>query len=93
MTEKFVREHFNYFGGYLTYKGRFVARFKYQGKWSPMTPGIFKRALIKNYSVEEYFSRYEKGEAPIMILENDKVIVMDHKERKTYLNGKVVRTF
>lgn len=53
-----------YFAGVFTQ--RFVARFKYQksGKAS------FISCLIKNFTVEEYFSRLEAGEAPLKIAES-----------------------
>lgn len=72
---KFNRDQFEYSGGYLTYKmepthyasrGRFVARFKRTGRDKPG----FVSFLIKNFTVEEYFDRYEAGEAPATILES-----------------------
>jgi hypothetical protein len=53
---KFTKEGFNYHGGYVTYQGRFVARFKY-GAVSSARP--FMTFLIKNYTVEEYFALRE----------------------------------
>lgn len=43
---------------------KFVARFKRGGKVS------FISFLIKNFTVEEYFSRLDGGEAPLKILES-----------------------
>ena len=67
----FKKENFNYFGGYLTYnledgeRDKFVARFKYV-KYQ----GAFKNFLIKNFTTDEYFTRYENGEGPLTILES-----------------------
>jgi|TARA_B110001454_G_scaffold143130_1_gene132888 hypothetical protein len=61
----FKKEGFDYFGGYLTYEGKFVARFKYV-----TYQGAFKNCLIKNFTPEEYFTRYENGESPLAILES-----------------------
>lgn len=69
---KFVKENF-YGSEYVDYNiggptgvSKFVARFKYakSGKAS------FISFLIKNFTVEEYFSRLEAGEAPLTILES-----------------------
>jgi hypothetical protein len=65
----FVKQNFYINGDYVDYnigdKSKFVARFKYAkgGKAS------FVSFLIKNFSVEEYFSRLENQETPIGILE------------------------
>ena len=61
----FKKEGFDYFGGYLTYEGKFVARFKYV-----TYQGSFKNFLIKNFTPEEYFTRYKEGESPLAILES-----------------------
>lgn len=65
---KFDKSKFNYHGGYLTYDGKFVARFKYRGG---AKMGPFKSFLIKNFTVEEYFAIYNEGRgpAPLQILE------------------------
>lgn len=62
---KFIKEKFNDDGMYVTYDGKFVARFKYarSGK------GSFISFLIKNFTVEEYFAELDKGKAPLQILE------------------------
>lgn len=65
---KFEKSKFNYHGGYLTYGAdygpdrKFVARFKRGGM------GAFKSFLIKNFTVEEYFTKLEKS-TPIEVLE------------------------
>jgi hypothetical protein len=46
----------------VQYGGKFVARFKRGGKAS------FISFLIKNFTVEEYFSRLGAGEQPLTIL-------------------------
>lgn len=70
----FKKENFNYDGMYLTYNltsdqhygnNEFVARFKYV-KFA----GSFKSFLIKNFTTDEYFSRYKAGESPLDILES-----------------------
>jgi hypothetical protein len=70
----FTKDNFNYDGMYLTYNlkpgqhygnNEFVARFKYQ-KFA----GSFKAFLIKNFTTDEYFSRYKAGESPLDILES-----------------------
>ena len=48
------------------YRGEFVARFKYQHG----AAGTFQTFLIKNFTVEEYFSRLAQKEAPLAILES-----------------------
>ena len=42
----FKKENFDYSGGYLTYEGKFVARFKYRG---PITMAKFRNFLIKKF--------------------------------------------
>jgi hypothetical protein len=69
---KFQRELFSFDGTYLTYQGRFVARFKY---FRRNMPG-FRSFLIKNFEVEEYFGRLSDNpdgdgkEAPLEILKS-----------------------
>ena len=60
---KFIKEQFNYDGMYLTYgeDRKFVARFKRGGM------GDFKRFLVKNFSVDEYFNQLAVS-APILVL-------------------------
>lgn len=48
------------------YRGKFVARFKYQRGAS----GTFQAFLIKNFTVEEYFTLLVRGMAPLTILES-----------------------
>ena len=48
----------------VNYGGKFVARFKRGGKASFLT------FLVKNFTVEEYFSRLDAGESPLKILES-----------------------
>lgn len=67
----FVKENFHFFGDCLSYvvdpseyRGKFVARFKYR------KGGLasFKKFLIANFTVEEYFARLDEREAPLTIL-------------------------
>lgn len=64
---KFNKEDFSYHGGYLTYKGTFIARFKHRG---PITKAKFLKELIKNHTVENYTNAYLFGFAPIAILKD-----------------------
>jgi len=48
------------------YRGKFVARFKYQRGAS----GTFQTFLIKSFTVEEYFTLLVRGTAPLTILES-----------------------
>lgn len=60
---KFIKSEFSA-GEYATYSGRFVARFKRGGR------GDFLNFLVKNFTVEEYFSELDRGAAPLTILES-----------------------
>jgi hypothetical protein len=60
----FVKEKFNLFGGYLTYEGKFIARFKY----AKGSAGTFQTFLIKNFTQEEYFEA-RKTMSPLPILQ------------------------
>lgn len=62
---KFDKAAFDYHGGYLTYQGKFVARFKYSSR----DKVGFQAFLIKNFSVEEYFEALGNNGAPALILE------------------------
>ena len=63
---KFDRKSFNFDGEYLTYgeDRRFVARFKRGGM------ADFKKFLIANFTVEEYFYKVKTcGHPPLTVLE------------------------
>jgi len=62
---RFNKSDFNYHGGYLTYKGTFIARFKHRG---PITKAKFLKELILNHTVESYTNAYLFGYAPVAIL-------------------------
>ena len=49
---------------YVSYQGKFVARFKYQRG----SKGSFITFLVKNFTVEEYFARLDNREAPLDIV-------------------------
>lgn len=66
MTDRFLTANFSYYGGYLTYNGKFVARFKYGKKDKPG----FVKFLKNNFNVTEYMDRLSAGEAPAKILES-----------------------
>lgn len=61
-------------GEYAMYEGKFVARFKRGGR------GSFITFLVKNFTVEEYFSRLDAGEGPLTILES-RGYLMPHIKR------------
>jgi len=84
---KFKRSDFEYSGGYLTYRpdwdlpARFIARFKYARKDKPG----FLSFLIKNFSVEEYFSmRDVEKMAPVEILETKGYVSKTVKDLLAY---------
>lgn len=95
----FIKSNFEYHGGYLHYntesgERKFVARFKHRG---PVTKAKFLKALIKHYSVEEYFTRLgeaynPKGEAPLEIFMNDGLLEYreDNDHGYLILDGKVL---
>lgn len=60
---KFIKEQFNFDGMYLTYgqDRKFVARFKRGGM------ADFKRFLVNNFSVDEYFGKLANM-APLEVL-------------------------
>lgn len=64
---KFEKDSFNWDGMYLTYgtDRKFVARFKYRGG----DRVAFTNFLIKNFTVEEYFTQYEETHSPLKVLE------------------------
>jgi hypothetical protein len=62
----FEKSKFNFDGMYLEYDGRFVARFKYVRS----NASGFRSFLIKNFTVEEYFERHAREEAPLHILKS-----------------------
>jgi hypothetical protein len=66
---KFVREQFSYHGGYLSYGAdrKFVARFKYA---QTSSKGSWITFMVKNFTVEEYFSRLDERETPLAIMES-----------------------
>ena len=65
MTQ-FIKSEFNFFGGYLTYQGKFVARFKYSK--GPIGKAKFLKELIANHTTEDYFAAKASGKAPLEIL-------------------------
>ena len=59
-------------GQYLLYSDfdaerRFVARFKHGG---PFTMAKFRKELIASHTPESYFAEYDRGVAPLTILQN-----------------------
>jgi hypothetical protein len=70
---KFDRSMFQYHGGYLTYAGKFVARFKHRG---PVGKADFVRLLTKYYTTDSYFGRLG-DRAPMQILMDDGFVKFD----------------
>lgn len=62
----FNKEFFCINSGYITYQGKFVARFKYQRG----SARGFAKFVADNFSVEEYFQRLNDGESPLPIAES-----------------------
>ncbi len=62
--EDWNRKDFTYSGGYLSYRGTFVARFKYVKSNKPH----FLTFLINNFHPAEYFGRMEDDIAPAEVL-------------------------
>jgi hypothetical protein len=84
---KFIKGNF-YGTEYVDYTNpvdgttKFVARFKYcRG-----TKASFLTFLTKNFTVEEYFSRLEKGEAPLEIV-GSKGFIQPHIKKQLKLLG------
>lgn len=78
---KFIKSEFSK-GEYVTYQNKFVARFKYNRS----ERGSFITFLCKNFTVEEYFSRLNAGEAPLTILES-RGYVLPHIKKRLLASG------
>ena len=63
---KFEKSKFRQAAAYVYYNGELIARFKYQKS----AIGSFIKFLREHFTVEEYFSRLEAGEAPLRIVES-----------------------
>ncbi len=81
---KFVKSEFSP-GEYAHYNGKFVARFKRGHR------GSFLTFLCKNFTVEEYFSRLDADESPLLILES-KGYILPHIKRWLKQGGYTVDT-
>lgn len=75
---RFDKKLFDYHGGYLTYMGNFVARFRGRGK---PNKADYVRILSNNYDVEDYFTRL-KDSAPMQILMDDGFVEIDLENRR-----------
>jgi len=64
---KFERGGFMYHGGYLSYKGNFIARFKYRGS---VKKSEYIKILCKHYTLEDWVEKL-KSNPPLLILRND----------------------
>lgn len=82
----FTKENFYRNGAYVDYNlgatSKFVARFKY----NKSSMGSFITFITKNFTVEEYFSRMEAGEAPLQIAQS-KGYVLSHIKKLLKANG------
>ena len=64
--DKWYKTKWVYGGGYLSYDGKFVARFKYNRALYP----VFKTFLLRNFTPAEYFAEMDKGVSPLQALQN-----------------------
>jgi hypothetical protein len=64
---KFERSGFEYHGGYLTYQGNFIARFKHRGA---VKKSEYIKILCKHYTLEDWVEKL-KSNPPLTILHND----------------------
>lgn len=53
---------------YVTYDGKFVARYKYSHLLRIMR--VHLRYLVRNFTPEEYFAQLDAGKSPIEIMES-----------------------
>lgn len=92
LMTKFVKDQFNKRGEYVEYyldpmpcaweRRKFVARFKY----ARGAKASFVTFLTKNFTVEEYFERMDKGESPMEIAES-KGYVLPHIAKQLKAKG------
>ena len=90
---RFTKENLIIEGKYLTYASvggtykdrKFVARFRTAGV------GSFATCLRKNFTVEEYFTRYDAGEGPLPIAQS-KGYLLPHIKRWLKKDGYPVNT-
>ena len=66
---KFTKDNLKREGQYLLFglDRRFVARFKHGG---PFTMAKFRKELIASHTPNSYFAEYDRGVAPLTILQN-----------------------
>ena len=66
---KFTKDNLKREGQYLLFgpDRKFVARFKHGG---PFTMAKFRKELIASHTPESYFAEYDRGVAPLTILQN-----------------------
>ena len=69
MDATFQNDGFTYSGMYLTYRGQFIARFKYRG--APIGKASFLKQLKKRFTPATYFATRAAGIAPLEILAQD----------------------
>lgn len=87
---QFIAENFHKCSDTLSYNAgtptapnyKFVARFKYQRS----AANDFKKFLMKNFTVDEYFTRLDAGETPVAILES-KGYVLPHIRKQLKQDG------
>lgn len=68
---------------------KFIARFKHRG---PVTKAKFLKVLKKFYTVEDYFTKLEAGNAPTQIFMDDGHLTFHRGETRNYfiLDGKII---
>ena len=79
----FIKEEFSRSSDreWLSYNGKFVARFRYNKKSAD-----FVKFLINNFTQEEYFGRLANKEAPLEVLMS-KGFVPQHIKERLVLSG------
>jgi hypothetical protein len=76
----FIKSGFDFWGGYLSCNGKFVVRFKYMAS----RRSKFQAFLIKNFTVDEYFTRLDAGETPMDILKSKGYSSLSRKEQAEF---------
>jgi len=62
----FDKKAFSIHAGYITYNGKFVARFKYRAR----NARGFASFIAANFTPAEYFARMDAGELPLIIAQS-----------------------
>jgi len=82
MANVFIKENFEFHGGYLNYfgadhKAMFIARFKYGSKpWKSWV-----NFIVKNFEVDEFKMLAESGMSPLAIMESKGFVSPKRKKK------------